>query len=204
LFEPLRRQPVRVLEIGLLHIAGGWEEPDKRNQGAASAGSAPSLHMWLDYFPNGEIFGFDLNDFSRLRLPRCRIFQGDMGNRDDLARLLAESGGGFDIIVEDGSHASHHQQIALARLFPAVRPGGYYAIEDLGFQRPQLEVENAKLTVDVLREAECTGKFRSPFMGEAEARYLEEEVAQLALFDGLTPGRALEGRDALAILRKRG
>jgi hypothetical protein len=57
-----------------------------------------------------------------------------MGNRTDLVRLAAV--GPFDVIIDDASHASRHQQIALDVLFSFVKPGGLYIIEDLHWQPP--------------------------------------------------------------------
>ena len=51
---------------------------------------------------------------------------------EDLSTLgfLPES---MDIIIEDGPHSPGSQEGFLAKLFPLVRPGGYYIIEDIGY-----------------------------------------------------------------------
>ena len=41
------------------------------------------------------------------------------------------SGGEFDVIIDDGSHRPMHQQISLVSLYPHLKPGGQYIIEDL-------------------------------------------------------------------------
>lgn len=205
LFAPLRDRPVRVLEIGLLHLraSGGWADPARRNAGGQRAGDAPSLRMWADYFPRAEIFGFDLNDFSGIEVPRTSIVQGDMGDPDDLARLVRETGGRFDVVIEDASHASHHQQIALAHLFPHVAPGGLYAIEDLRFQPPALERPDAEPTRAVLRRGGACGDWRSSYIDDAAAARLAEQVASVEFYDSLAPDAPLTRNDSLAVLRKR-
>jgi hypothetical protein len=155
--------------------------------------------VWHDYFPLAEIFGFDLNDFSAVRIPRCNIFRGDMGSRQDLARLVEQSGGAFDIIIDDASHASHHQQIALASLFPHLNPDGFYFIEDLHTQPTNMELPGPK-TRDWLRRAELTRDFSSPHLTLEEAATLNTLVASVALFDSLAI-KPTKGRDALAVLR---
>jgi len=40
-------------------------------------------------------------------------------------------GDNFDIIIDDGGHTMKQQQISLKYLFNAVKPGGYYVLEDL-------------------------------------------------------------------------
>jgi hypothetical protein len=106
------RQDVRkVLEIGVFRGA--------------------SLRMWRDYFPNAVIHGFDQNPLVD-PLPDCiHLHQGDQANRDSLRQLLEATGSDFDLIVDDGGHTMVQQQVSLGVLFPHLRPGGLYALEDL-------------------------------------------------------------------------
>jgi hypothetical protein len=39
--------------------------------------------------------------------------------------------GGWDIVIDDGSHLPRHQLVSFCALFPFVRPGGLYIIEDI-------------------------------------------------------------------------
>src|SRR5207344_2934834 len=70
--------------------------PDRRALGI----TCPSLSMWLDYFPHAKVYGFDLDDFSSVKLPRVNIFRGDQGNVEDLLRVVAHCPR-FDIIIDD-------------------------------------------------------------------------------------------------------
>ena len=70
-----------------------------------------------EYFPHASITGFDIDDFSSVRLPRARIVRGDQGNPHDLIQVARERGP-FDIVIGDGSHASYHQQVTIETLFP--------------------------------------------------------------------------------------
>ena len=84
LFGRIHHQPVRLLEIGLLHVAdSGWVVPCNY-VGTAVGDKAPSLNMWSTYFPNGRVFGFDINDFGSVQVERCQIFRGDMSSRPEL------------------------------------------------------------------------------------------------------------------------
>ena len=40
---------------------------------------------------------------------------------------------GYDIIIDDGSHVPKHMLLTFRHLWPYVRPGGMYVIEDIGF-----------------------------------------------------------------------
>ena len=203
LFIKFRGRPIRLLEIGLLHpahpawIAGSYLE----KIGHAVGSRAPSLEMWASLFPTGTIFGFDLNDFSSVKSDRYKIFRGDAGSRKDLEGLVTESGGRFDVIIDDASHASHHQQIALGVLFPHLNPGGKYIIEDLSWPNTSIEPPNSITTQFLLRQLEANRIFPSQFMTDAERRYLELNVDSVAMYDSLCGD--LSGRDALGVISKR-
>ncbi len=45
--------------------------------------------------------------------------------------MINDSGGKFDVIVDDGGHTMNQQQTSLFYLFEhGVKPGGYYYLED--------------------------------------------------------------------------
>ena len=144
LFEPLRARPIKVLEIGLARLT------ERAELGMA----CPSLSMWLDYFPHATITGFDIDDFSSVRLPRARIVRGDQGVPADLLQVVTP-GAPYDIIIDDGSHASYHQQVTLKTLFPHLAPNGMFAIEDLAWQPQDLEASLPAVprTTDLLKDS---------------------------------------------------
>lgn len=115
-FAALRDQPVRVLEIGV----GGYD----------SVSGGGSLKMWRRYFRRGVIFGLDCFDKSHLSGPRLEIVQGDQNDPAQLARIGKEHGP-FDIVIDDGSHVNEHVLTSFHALWPFVRSGGWYVIEDL-------------------------------------------------------------------------
>jgi hypothetical protein len=212
-FRSIKNDTISILEIGLLRTEEDKRRPLSAVEGATSgaASRAPSLEMWRSYFPNATLYGFDIDDFSRVNISRCKIIRGDMSSRDDLSRLSRQLDAPLDVIIEDGSHASHHQQIALGTLFPHVRSGGLYIIEDLHWQDALLEKPNAPKTKDLLNRFKVTGKFESPFLSETERAAFERNVDDLSLFDSLTlelcsdhsllPGG--DASDAIAIIRKK-
>jgi demethylmacrocin O-methyltransferase len=115
-FARYRDQPVRVLEIGI----GGF---------AADLGGG-SLRMWKRLFHRGTIFGLDLFDKSALDQQRLTTLVGDQGDADALV-AIARRYGPFDIVIDDGSHENAHVRTSFDALFPHVRDGGLYVIEDL-------------------------------------------------------------------------
>ncbi|MGB9592401.1 MAG: hypothetical protein ACPL1K_07775, partial [Candidatus Kryptoniota bacterium] len=140
-FASIKEKPIRLVELGLLR-----HDIQARNP-KGPYNDAPSLFMWREYFtnPNTEIIGFDISDFSELNLPKgCKIIRGNAGNPKDLIFLAKSFDGGFDIVIDAASHASHQQQIALGNLFPFLKRGGYYIIEDLNYQPPSRIIRGDK------------------------------------------------------------
>ena len=134
MFHPLRDRALRFLEIGLAR--GGPETGGSIERKVLS----PSVQMWLDYFPSAHIYGFDICDFSDAEQTRFTFVRGDSGSEEDLGRL-ARAATDFDVILDDASHASYHQQLALRVLFPQMAAGGLYVLEDLHWQSPVFETQ---------------------------------------------------------------
>jgi hypothetical protein len=94
----------RLLEIGVDH--GG------------------SLQLWKAVFPNAQIIGFDIN-------PACKEYEEDrisIVTGDQTDTKLLQSLGGFDVVIDDGSHMREHQSISFNALWPSTRT--VYVIED--------------------------------------------------------------------------
>lgn len=90
-----------------------------------------SLRMWSDYFPNAMIVGADIDPRTlAFATSQCRV---EMVDQSDVAQLMrvATTHGPFDLVVDDGSHQWDHQITSLRTLYPFVKPGGYYVVEDI-------------------------------------------------------------------------
>jgi len=165
------------------------------------ANQGDSLFAWAAWFENAfSIFGLRYG-VSDSRMTPChhkycakvRIIDGDQSNSEDLKRLAAAAfgphwtpptalnaaawaDGGFDIIIDDGSHVPRHILFTFKHLFPHVRPGGVYIIEDNGFSYtdqptkvygyavgdggigrppPGNAIEKFKQLVDIVNREEC-------------------------------------------------
>lgn len=115
-FTPIRQEHVRLLEVGL-------------NVGA-------SVKLWQDYFKHGLIFGVDICKFEpKVNIPAPDRFvfrQADQSDVDFWKEFREEFPEKFDIIIDDGSHASGPIITTFSAMWEHVRPGGCYIIEDLG------------------------------------------------------------------------
>jgi len=148
ILAPFRGRSINLLEIGL--AAGG---PEVDAPVCRSANNIPSIRMWHEYFPQANLYGLDICDFSNFETDWFKFLQADCGSEENLRRV-ADSGLKFDIIIDDGSHASYHQQLALKILFPMLKTSGLYIIEDLDWQPHTYEATLPKVskTVDFLRQ----------------------------------------------------
>lgn len=92
-----------------------------------------SIRMWEEFFPNAMIYGLDIDpECKRLEGGRKKIFIGDQSDYDFLGRFVKQSGGAFDIVIDDGSHLVPHQIKTFDFLFPKMSDHGVYVIEDMG------------------------------------------------------------------------
>ena len=114
-FEPIRDRPLRLLEIG---IGGEGHSP-----------GGESLLTWQEYFPEATIVGIDIHDKSHVVGERIRTEVCDQSDQSALREVWSRHGG-FDIIIDDGSHRSHDVLLSLFGLLNLMGEGGIYVIED--------------------------------------------------------------------------
>lgn len=108
LFEPLRDKPMALLEIGIQF--------------------GNSANTFLEYFHQGEIYGVDVRQDFKPDNPHFHFFLGDIG---DPAFWFAFAKIEFDIVIDDGPHVFETSDIAFRCLWPWVKSGGCYIIEDV-------------------------------------------------------------------------
>jgi len=118
---PFRDKRIKMLEIGL-----GCD---------MSYGPGMSYYTWLEYFSHVDLYYIEYNKECAEKwanqTDQATIFAGDQADVPFLNRFLEESGGNFDIIIDDGGHTMTQQRVSLQVLWPSVKPGGIYFIEDL-------------------------------------------------------------------------
>ncbi len=146
---PFLGRPIRLLEMGV----------------AAGA----SIQMWAEYFPQGKILGVDLSP--PISCPptwdngRVEITQGNLDDNDFVTQYISQTGGKFDLVIDDAGHTMEQQKRLFSTFFPHVIPGGLYIVEDLhtsywktnfggGWKEPGTMVEYLKELIDIpTREA---------------------------------------------------
>lgn len=109
-FSKLRSKELKVLEIG---IQNGF-----------------SMKMWKEYFENSTIFGIDTANCEKFKEDRIVPILGSQNDLKFLESLNADYGP-FDIIIDDGSHFNDDMKASFDLLFPLLKQGGIYVVEDL-------------------------------------------------------------------------
>lgn len=112
-FKCYQDQAINLLEIGTGH--GG------------------SLILWNDYFPSGNIYGVDVNDYVNPIIdsyPRIKRYHGN-----GYDKAFADSLPGFDIVIDDGPHTLDSFIQCVDIFLPKVKKGGMLVIEDI----PEIE-----------------------------------------------------------------
>jgi hypothetical protein len=105
----LRSKPIVMLEIGVQ--------------------DGPSLRMWRDYFPEGHIWGLDIDPACKSNEEqRIAVVIGDQKDPAALARCAP--GEDFDLVLDDGGHYAVDQRASLLELWPRIKRGGFYIVED--------------------------------------------------------------------------
>lgn len=164
-FSPLREEPIRLLEVGI--FGGG------------------SLRMWSEYFEKATIVGCDIKTETFVTGPRISCEQLDQSSRESLDGFAKMHPHGFDIIIDDGSHVVEHQQLTFAKLFPLLRDGGMYVIEDLHtsvgkspkcFEQYGLDASMANSTFRILQRFMQDRIFESPYLSPEEHGYINQNL----------------------------
>lgn len=105
IFRELKGKGVRVLEVGVAE-GGGME-------------------MFENEFfpPPGKVYGYDRANPTL----RPNVF---VGNQIDVERLREVGSDGWDVVIDDASHVGEYTRTTFWTLFPYLRRGGIYIIED--------------------------------------------------------------------------
>lgn len=182
----LRHEAKAILEIGIF--------------GTTPENAGASLKAWAEYFPNAHIYGVDLFDYSFLNSERITTIVADQGIvADNLERVIATTGDNLDLIIDDGSHQMHHQQITLGYLFKHLRSGGYYILEDLhtsyhAISNPSATEYNTMLMLEMLCH---TGTLLSDHIQDVDKKYIQDHI------ESCTIHRITPFASETALLRKR-
>lgn len=155
-FKHLRHRRFALLEVGTAEGGG--------------------LQMWADWAPNARIVGVDIAPVQTVDTDRITTIACDIhGYTPDRA---------FDIVIDDGSHRPEDILQTFARLWPHVKPGGFYTVEDLEVHAPRYggRSDVTDWLARILRGV-CHGDGRAVFASHGEPRLdVPSETGVFAMF----------------------
>lgn len=107
-----------------------------------------SLRSWATYLPKSKITGIDIRETCKDTcdgVENISTVIGDATSKMILGKLGTNSK--YDFIIDDGSHISEHIYQSFNLLWPRVKDGGWYIIEDLSctYNTPYTEEMNKRL-----------------------------------------------------------
>lgn len=145
LFEPLRNEPLRILEIGVFKGAG--------------------VAAWLEYFPKAYVTGIDT--FQRIDVwditagndPRALMIRHDSREKADFL-------GRYDLIFDDGNHHAAAQLLTFEAMKSHRNTGAMYFIEDVYPAKYDCTALFAKLPADAIHHDLRKGKRPDSYLVE--------------------------------------
>jgi hypothetical protein len=160
-----------------------------------------SLKTWYEYLPNSTIIGLDVDDKSEYNNDRIYNFRLDQSDPDQLNHFYNECVNNdykFDIILDDGSHHMLDQQLTLGYLFPLLKSGGVYFIEDLhtsladnGFplygKHLDIQEYRKNTTLYYLMES-----FNSIYLSQEQNTYLNKNIDVIEIHNKFNPYQEAE------------
>ena len=183
----LQKDNINLLEIGL--------NRDRKNE-------LPSLKIWDEYFNgNINIYGFDIYpEFLQHngKYKNIKIYCGDQSKVADLLQLTENK---YTILIDDGYHASLHQQISFKTLWDSVEPGGCYIIEDLHWQPSE---ESGMKTKELLINWSTGNFIESQYIDKEDVEKIKQSIDRIELFDSESKKWDKEAvKNALAVIYKK-
>ena len=170
ILTPYHNKEINLLEIGL---------------NSTCTDDIPSLNMWREYFGiKANIYGFDINPkFQKYNIMsnNIKVFIGDQSNPIDLKKCRENN---YDIIIDDGSHYSSHQQISFKELWSCLKSGGMYVIENLHWQPYN---DTGMKTKELFKEWKNSNIINSEFITINEAEIINKDIQSIDFYNSQSP-----------------
>lgn len=140
------------------------------------------------YFKKAKIHSGDINpDMFKFFSNRIRNFYVDTGSEISITKNILEYGANFDFIIEDASHMLKDQIISLFMLFPLIKPGGYFIIEELDFPETREDMRIGEVSLDlkqILNNIKNNKEFNSEYINENDKKYFLNNFSLIEILKG--------------------
>jgi hypothetical protein len=170
-------RPIKLLEIGV----GGNKNPYLGGH---------SLRMWKKYFPFAKIYSIDIAEKSFLQEHRIKIFKGSQIDEHFLNDVVNQIGD-IDIIIDDGSHMNEHVIKSFQFLFPKLKDGGIYIIEDLQtsywehFGGDSHDLSNHKTSMNFLKSLVDSLNYKEFADSEYIPNYYDQNIVSIHFYHNI-------------------
>lgn len=129
-----RRQSIKkVLELGIGLYRRNYHRPEAVYKDGVKQylHRGASLYMWREFFPNAQIYGADIRPQTLFEDERIKTYLCDERKKEDLVKLIKNTGSDIDLFVDDASHRVDDQIFAAQTLLPLLKKDAIYIIEDV-------------------------------------------------------------------------
>lgn len=96
------------------------------------------LNAWTEIFPSAKMYGGDMKTEQLFNTENIQTTYVDQNNAESLQALRNEFLVEFDVILDDASHMYGSTICTFENLFPALKSGGVYLIEDCQADHPDI------------------------------------------------------------------
>ncbi len=147
-------------------------------------GKGASIKMWLDYFPNNDLYSVDIRKFPEefLSINRLKCFIANQVCEKQMYKVYNNTK--FKIIIDDGSHVSEDEIYSLGYLFSHLSSGGFYIVEDLNCKRShnkKFKVEERKF-IDIIKEFKNTNILKSEILNKDQIEYITKNIDKVEIY----------------------
>ena len=158
--------------------------------------------IWNDYFnKNINITGFDIDSsflkFNTNTNTNITIKVGDQSKETDLLQLKNKL---YDVIIDDGYHASKHQQITFKTLWQNIKSGGFFIIEDLHYQPIS---ESCIKTKQLFENWKNNNWIESEYINIFEIQSIKSDIESICFYDSQSKLWGDSVKNAFVYIKKR-
>lgn len=140
------------------------------------------LTAWEEIFPSANLYGADMKINQLFDRGSIQMSYVDQNNIESLNALLEKFSVEFDVILDDASHMYGSTICTFEQLFPALRTGGVYLIEDCQADHP--DINGWQQTVPALSEYfQSNGYIFKVFQARPTEKLVDPETNELTEVD---------------------
>jgi cephalosporin hydroxylase len=135
--------------------------------------------MWEEFFPNATIYGIDLGTdplYKNVSSNRIKVLIADQSDENTILEYFKNIM--LNVVIDDGSHLCKHHQQTFRFLWPKVKSGGYYIIEDLDtcYNRNFRETDDMSSTTVYWLQSMMQNQPYSRYISQDEIKNIMQEI----------------------------